>query len=169
MPAKGEHMTADPGHSKGWYVRTDHGPLGPISASALRSAAAAGRIRPNTLVRQGSTENWIAAARVKGLFPLPNRSNPEARPRVAEKNAEGADVGAVLSNPPASGIAERYGDTLRQSLRSDSLRTCPFCQKSVPGLYCTDCRRLVFEPALWKWGIPFVIVPLLIVLGSTRP
>ena len=141
-------MASSPKRSGNWYVRADNDVQGPFSVAALRAAAAAGQVRPESLVKQGVEGDWIPASRLKGLF----REPADARSR--------ADVAAT---------ADRFQNALRQSLRSETERTCPFCKKVASTWYCTDCRRFVFEPLLLKWGIPSVLIPLLLVLGSLRP
>jgi len=51
-----------------WYVKTSASDEGPISSAELKRRADQGRVEPETLVRRGSDDHWVAAHKVKGLF-----------------------------------------------------------------------------------------------------
>jgi hypothetical protein len=59
-----------------WYSTTVHHVHGPHSASELKRLAARRLITPDALIGQTATGPWIAASRVRGLFPLPAAGQP---------------------------------------------------------------------------------------------
>jgi hypothetical protein len=53
-----------------WYIHTESGEVeGPLSPVMLKARADSGAIGPDTPVRNGAEGKWLAATRVKGLFP----------------------------------------------------------------------------------------------------
>ncbi|NQT12289.1 MAG: DUF4339 domain-containing protein, partial [Planctomycetes bacterium] len=63
-PATARPQAAD----TGWYYEAMGQATGPVSSSALKELAGSGLLTPDTLVRRGSTGNWVAAKQVRGLF-----------------------------------------------------------------------------------------------------
>jgi GYF domain 2 len=55
-------------HSAEWYVKTRNGIRGPFSTTALKRAAANGRLRRTSLVRSSDADKWIAASKVHEFF-----------------------------------------------------------------------------------------------------
>jgi hypothetical protein len=51
-----------------WYCRIRGEETGPHLSSDLRSMVRAGQLLPENLVRQSSSDKWVTASRVKGLF-----------------------------------------------------------------------------------------------------
>ncbi len=60
-----------------WYHQTGGQQSGPVDSRELRRLAEAGIVRPDTLVRQGTSNPWVRAERVHGLF---QRSTPAPSP-----------------------------------------------------------------------------------------
>ncbi len=55
-----------------WFYQTAEGlQSGPIDAKELCRLANSGIVRPNTLIRQSESANWVLAERVRGLFQPP--------------------------------------------------------------------------------------------------
>lgn len=81
---------------------------GPVDSRELRRLAEAGIVRPDTLVRQGTSNPWVRAEQVRGLFqrstappssslgaspPLPPPLPPPPPPPVPESGAPSRGVG----------------------------------------------------------------------------
>jgi hypothetical protein len=64
-----------------WYYTLDNRQrLGPVTSEELRELALSGTIRPECMVTLAGVGRWVAAAKVKGLFPEPalSASSPVA-------------------------------------------------------------------------------------------
>ena len=61
-----------------WYCKIGDQEIGPLSASQLRALAASGRLVGDDPVRSGHAGAWVAARRVKGLFPAGGSAPAEA-------------------------------------------------------------------------------------------
>jgi len=71
---QGSHMAIQ------WFYQTGGGQQsGPVDSRELRRLAEAGVVRPDTLVRQGTSSRWVRAEQVRGLF---QRSTPAPSPSV---------------------------------------------------------------------------------------
>jgi hypothetical protein len=85
-----------------WYVRDDR-ECGPVSLAELRSFAAAGEIRPETLVWTEGWDQWGPAQQVPDLFatriPEPVRTRPQ-EPAARERDLEWVDAGDAVDEPP---------------------------------------------------------------------
>src|SRR5262249_19609828 len=57
--------------SRWFYTLDQKQRLGPVTSEELRALAAAGKIRPESMVMPESGGEWVPAAKVKGLFPKP--------------------------------------------------------------------------------------------------
>ena len=64
-----------------WYSTTVHRVHGPHTASELKRLAARRLITPDALVGQTSDGPWIAASRIRGLFPTRATGQPHANGR----------------------------------------------------------------------------------------
>jgi hypothetical protein len=71
---------------------------GPVPGEQLKQLAASGQLQPTDLIWREGMAGWVAAAKVKGLFPAP----PEAN-RVAEQPT----AAATASQQPSEPIADR--------------------------------------------------------------
>lgn len=61
-----------------WFYTLDKKQrLGPVTNEELRALAAAGKIRPDSMLMPESGGEWLPAAKVKGLFP---KTRPEPPP-----------------------------------------------------------------------------------------
>jgi hypothetical protein len=70
-----------------WYYRSANMvDVGPLSPAEMRRHALDGDVEPDTLVRGGPDGQWIAAARLKGLFPS-SRISRQAAVTIALKLA----------------------------------------------------------------------------------
>ncbi len=59
-----------------WYFQIDGAEYGPFTAAELKTRAGYGQLSPQTLIRKGSSQDWVPASRVKGLFG----GDPQAQP-----------------------------------------------------------------------------------------
>src|SRR5262249_4942679 len=55
----------------GWYYAQGKQRCGPVSAAQLRALVSAGTIVPTDMLLRAGTQKWVAAGKVKGLFPEP--------------------------------------------------------------------------------------------------
>jgi len=79
-----------------WFVKTKNGEAGPFSAAQLRDFANQGKIKPNTPIRRGDMQQWVAAEKIKGLF---NTGNGEKKP-IARRTEPPRRVAVPPTRPP---------------------------------------------------------------------
>jgi len=66
-----------------WHFSINGKQAGPISSSELKQLASSGRLSRNDLVWKDGLPNWVAAEKLKGLFPaLENSFQPTLPPRI---------------------------------------------------------------------------------------
>ncbi len=58
--------------AQSWFVKEMGAESGPYSSSTLKVMAQNGTIQPDSLVRRGSTGEWVSAHRIQGLFDSPS-------------------------------------------------------------------------------------------------
>jgi hypothetical protein len=73
---------------------------GPVPGEQLKQLAASGQLQPSDLIWKEGMPGWVAAAKVKGLFPAPPEPN-----RVAEHSTPAV----APSHPPEATNPERAG------------------------------------------------------------
>jgi hypothetical protein len=86
-----------------WFYKVLGEHLGPVSGAELRNLAQRGVVAPDTLVTNTPNGDWVAAGRVRGLFPVPSAAPPVA-PVVAS-----ALVDAKRSDPSTAPKPGRPG------------------------------------------------------------
>ncbi len=84
--------------SKEWFYQLMGTAFGPITSIELRKKAQRGEIAPDTPIRMGSSDRWIDASAVKGLFDPPENAErtlpakvsplPAARATSPEKSVD---------------------------------------------------------------------------------
>jgi len=55
--------------SADWFCKIGEKKIGPLNGQQLKTIVARGQLKPDHLVRRGSEGPWVAAGRIKGLFP----------------------------------------------------------------------------------------------------
>lgn len=91
-----------------WFYQTaERQQSGPIDSKELRRLAEAGIVRPDTLIRQSESANWVRAERVRGLFQ-------QTTPPLSSSSL----VKATLVHPPAP---PPLPSALRESVASRSV------------------------------------------------
>lgn len=55
--------------SADWFCKIGDKKIGPLNGQQLKTIVAKGQLKPEHLVRRGSEGPWVAAGRIKGLFP----------------------------------------------------------------------------------------------------
>ena len=78
-----------------WFYKIVDDEFGPCTGAALKSQAATGNIQHDSLIRKGRDGQWVAAWRVKGLFPVPNQAS-----QTTDSTAQHADTRSDLPKPP---------------------------------------------------------------------
>ncbi len=68
-----------------WYFQVMGQELGPLSGGELKAKVANGQVQPDTLIRKGVEGKWLFAAKVKGLFAVPDE--PPAAPPIAKSKS----------------------------------------------------------------------------------
>lgn len=68
-----------------WYFQVMGQELGPLSGGELKAKVANGQVQPDTLIRKGVEGKWLFAAKIKGLFAVPEE--PPAAPLVAKSKS----------------------------------------------------------------------------------
>lgn len=71
-----------------WYSRNGEQQFGPYSDQELKRAVEAGKIMPETLIRQGENGNWFRADQIPGLLPM--RQTQATPSRIGESPGKGA-------------------------------------------------------------------------------
>lgn len=108
-----------------WYLLSKDGPKGPVSSSTLKKLAEKGTIQPTTKVRQGTSETWVPASKVKGLFsksvPPPIRqelhpSPPDSKPSTDPQTIPSRTEGTTPHTTEPGDLAERSGKRSAKSL-----------------------------------------------------
>lgn len=51
-----------------WYCQIMGDEVGPLTSNQLREMALSGRLAPNDLIRKATSDRWVTAEQVKGLF-----------------------------------------------------------------------------------------------------
>lgn len=158
-----------------YYYRRNGQDFGPVTGSALKELAAAGRLTGDDLIRRDGMEKWERASRIKGLFPAAAAagSEPEfAVPRDAAVAQPGEPLAAAVpqaappsgssetSNPaqPKAGwtsrvspVARKYADALEPLARRQAQE---FGLGFVPFLACVAgaaCLLLLALSTLLTW------------------
>jgi hypothetical protein len=63
-----------------WYCAIEDRQSGPFSSDQLRNLAERGLLRPQDRVRRADSEQWVPAAKVRGLFPEESKTQPKSGP-----------------------------------------------------------------------------------------
>jgi hypothetical protein len=63
-----------------WYCAIEDRQSGPFSSDQLRNLAERGLLRPQDRVRRADSEQWVPAAKVRGLFPDEPKTQPKSGP-----------------------------------------------------------------------------------------
>ena len=70
-----------------WYFQVMGQELGPLSGGELKAKVTSGQIQPDTLIRKGVDGKWLFAAKVKGLFAVPEEALPAPPPVATPKSS----------------------------------------------------------------------------------
>ena len=62
-----------------WYIKVKEKTVGPVTPALLRKGVKEAKINPETKLRLGDDGEWIAAAKVKGLFNDASKKNAQTR------------------------------------------------------------------------------------------
>ncbi|MDR2114852.1 MAG: GYF domain-containing protein [Planctomycetaceae bacterium] len=69
-----------------WYYRKGTARFGPVSSADIKKMATEGKLEPTDLLRGVGMTEWVAASKIKGLFPIPQAKS--VTPQKTEVNDE---------------------------------------------------------------------------------
>lgn len=75
--------------SDAWFYVVGQQPIGPVSLDELRAAVSAGRVGPQTLVRNAGWTHWFQAIKVPGLCSAESLTPAETKVQDGESNGDG--------------------------------------------------------------------------------
>jgi hypothetical protein len=95
-----------------WFCKVSGKQVGPLSSQQLKAMAAQGKLHPDDFIRQGEEGQWVAASRVKGLFPSQGAAKTTPAERPAEAPAErpataAAPLFSMMGGPVAQQPAQQ--------------------------------------------------------------
>lgn len=92
-----------------WYYARNGNRYGPVSPEALRQLAQEGGLKPEDLVWREGLDDWVPAARLKGVFPssAPSPLSPPPLPQAAPQASACPTQVAVIPEPPQATDAGR--------------------------------------------------------------
>ena len=101
-----------------WYYKLGPIVAGPLSVEEIRSKAAEGGLRPETLVREGASGSWVEARSINGLFscalnPLPAVANSTESQLTSDATGSGQEP----TKPAQLAGAEESSSRVRQAGR----------------------------------------------------
>ena len=83
------------------------------------------------------------------------------RPLALEKLQGDVQHAKRSANPP-------FARESQQDVSVSTERICTYCQQPLSGIYCKACKKFTFEKTLWKWAVPCVVIPALVIFGNTQ-
>ncbi len=90
-----------------WIYRDHTGDSGPVDSRRLKELAAAGTIRPDTLVRRDDDgQEWVRADRVNGLFDGVLPAEVPLGPPAVRKRPPPREPPTVPTGPPPDGTSD---------------------------------------------------------------
>ncbi|MDR2438713.1 MAG: GYF domain-containing protein [Planctomycetaceae bacterium] len=95
-----------------WYYRKGTARFGPVSSTDIKKMAAEGKLEPTDLLRGVGMTEWVAASRVKGLFP----KTESVLPSKPESNDE-------LGLAPLEPIKQEVAPTIRPVSNTSTAKT----------------------------------------------
>jgi len=82
-----------------WHYHKDGQQYGPVSGQQLKQLAAAGNLRPDDLIRKEGMDDWVPAAKLKGLFPASAVTTKPPCPPAVSPSAN-SKAPAQATSPP---------------------------------------------------------------------
>ena len=125
-----------------WHCKRQDKQVGPFSDQQLKQLATTGKLHPSDLVQREGTAQWVAAGRIKGLFPV----------------AIAKPLGTVTSSldippplPPAndSDLPSPLAD--RWFCSRNGQQSGPFTSQQLKQL--ADSWQLQHDDSVWKQGM----------------
>lgn len=118
-----------------WFVKHRGKEQGPFSPKQLKHLAESGKITPENEVRMGNDGDWMAAAKIKGLFGSSSKQTDSAySPRVTKPTSSPAppvQAIAIVPAPAPTQIQDRS--------------PCPFCGEMIASsaIKCRHCNEFL--------------------------
>lgn len=118
-----------------WFLQDRGKELGPFSPKQLKQLTESGRITPEHNVRMGNDGDWIAAAKVNGLFREKPKPTVTAYPQRAPESTR-------IPSPPPQAIAV-VSATVPAPVQDRS--PCPFCREMIASsaVKCRHCNEFL--------------------------
>jgi hypothetical protein len=82
-----------------WFVQRGDKKTGPVDSAELKQLASTGRLLPTDLVQREGGQDWVPAARIKGLFAAPTGKPPQLP--ATHNDAGGVNLPPVVSPQPS--------------------------------------------------------------------
>ncbi len=86
--------------SADWFCKIGDKKIGPLNGQQLKTIVARGQLKPEHLVRRGSEGPWVAAGRIKGLFPETPAAGGQGQGKMPRANAKPLPKAAAKPGAP---------------------------------------------------------------------
>ncbi|MBB75565.1 MAG: hypothetical protein CMJ75_13745 [Planctomycetaceae bacterium] len=150
--------------SEQWYLRHQGNEIGPLAEEQLLQMAADDQVAPSAEIRKDGTTRWVAAIRVKGLFPDSTDAPPIAEPPSVPPPLPPDNTDAISS--------EDQSNSLWEDLDLDELNQIPtsVSQPVTNAVRPAESRKPAAASPKKRWlliggaGLSLVVVVVAIVM-----